>query len=340
MQPPPGDVDTSESEHRVPEKTTEFERRLLRLAVDCAPICLFVLDGRGTVLVSAGAERRAFAGESQIVGRSIAECLENVPEAQGAAARALTGEAANWAGLIGDRWHELSLSPVFDSDGGLVVVAGVAVDRTAHVQAQLSRRADASRLERVLDGALLALARAVELREPCTAGHQRRVAGLADAIARELGWKVSRLANLRTAALLHDIGRQACPAEVLNRPGPLTSAEMTLVKTHSRVGAAMLVEMELEGPVVEAVLQHHERIDGSGYPDGLVRTRILPEARVIAVADVVEAMTSPRPFRPAHAMRAAMTEIVAARGRLFDEDAVDACERVLAGGFTFEGRLA
>ncbi len=191
-------------------------------------------------------------------------------------------------------------------------------------------------LQRALEGAAITLARVVELRDPYTAGHQRRVAALAEAIAKEMGLPSEAIRALRLAALLHDIGKIAVPAEVLNKPGRLDRLEMKLVRRHPWVAYQILKDMPFPYPVAEIVLQHHERLDGSGYPRGLKGEDILPEARILAVADVVEAMISHRPYRPARGLGKALAEIQRGKGTLYDPAAVEACVRLFREeGFKF-----
>ena len=165
----------------------------------------------------------------------------------------------------------------------------------------------------------------LEKRDPYTAGHQKRVAKLAVAIAGILGWDAHRTEGLRFGALIHDIGKVSVPVEVLNRPGRLNHLEMSLVQTHAQEGREIVQGVDFPWPVGEMILQHHERLDGSGYPRGLHEDQILIEARVLAVADVVEAMASHRPYRPAVGLDKALEEIRGGRQRLYDPEAVDAC---------------
>ncbi|MCX7843973.1 MAG: HD-GYP domain-containing protein [Candidatus Bipolaricaulota bacterium] len=176
----------------------------------------------------------------------------------------------------------------------------------------------------------------MDLREPYTAGHQRRVAELACAIAQELGLSAERIQGLRVAALLHDVGKALfVPIEILSKPGKLTDLEMALIREHPRAGYEILRRVEFPWPVAEIVHQHHERLDGSGYPRGLKGEAILLEARILAVADVVEAMSSHRPYRPALGVEAALAEIREKAGKLYDPKVVEACLRVFARGFQF-----
>ena len=188
------------------------------------------------------------------------------------------------------------------------------------------------RLRTTMEGAIGAMAMTVETRDPYTAGHQRRVARLAEAIAREAGLTREQTEPIRVAGIVHDTGKIAIPAEILSKPSALNSIEFELIKTHSRVGCEILEKIEFPWPIAQIVLQHHERMDGSGYPAGLSGDDVMPEARILAVADVVEAMASHRPYRPAMGIDAALEEIGLHRGTLYDPAAVDACIRLFSDG--------
>ncbi|NGP54177.1 HD-GYP domain-containing protein [Thioalkalivibrio sp. XN8] len=168
----------------------------------------------------------------------------------------------------------------------------------------------------------------VSMRDPYTAGHERRVSHLARAIAAEMGLGEELQDRVRVAALVHDVGKLALPAEVLAKPGRLTPMEMEIVKTHSRQGSEILRKSHFSWPLADIVLQHHERLDGSGYPDGLRGDAIMLEARIIAVADVVEAMGSHRPHRPPRALEDALAEIASGAGTRYDPAVVAACLRL------------
>jgi putative nucleotidyltransferase with HDIG domain len=174
------------------------------------------------------------------------------------------------------------------------------------------------------------------MRDPYTAGHQRRVTRLAEAIACELGLDEEVVQGLRLASQVHDVGKIAVPAEILSKPGRLHSYEYQLVQAHSRVGHDILQSIEFARPVAEIVLQHHERIDGSGYPLGLTNGDILIESRILCVADTVEAMASHRPYRPALGLDKALEEIREGSGTRYDVDVVAACLKVCGSvGFSF-----
>ena len=185
-----------------------------------------------------------------------------------------------------------------------------------------------SRLRQTLEGTAATLAEVVEIRDPFTSGHQRRVAVLAGAIAEEMGLPPEKVQEVRTAALLHDLGKIAVPAEVLNKPMHLSGLERELIREHPTAAYRILKDVPFPYPVAEIVFQHHERLDGSGYPRGLRGDEILLEARILAVADVVEAMLSHRPYRPPYPIEEVLAEIERGKGRLYDPQVVEACVRL------------
>ncbi|MHB1913096.1 MAG: HD-GYP domain-containing protein [Acidimicrobiales bacterium] len=173
-----------------------------------------------------------------------------------------------------------------------------------------------------------AIANMVEMRDPYTAGHQREVAGLAGAIAREMGLDEEDVKGIEVAATLHDIGKIAVPSDILNRPGQLSRPEFELIKVHVQVGSDIVADVPFSWPVAEMILQHHERLDGSGYPNGLSGGDILLGSRIVAVADVISAMAAHRPYRAALGAGPALAEIEAHRGLLYDPAVVDTCMRL------------
>jgi PAS domain S-box-containing protein/putative nucleotidyltransferase with HDIG domain len=216
------------------------------------------------------------------------------------------------------------------------LVGGLGIDVTEQVEAQEEVRRQAERLRRTVEGAVLAMSHVVETRDPYTAGHERRVSELATAIAADMGMDREELDALRLAGLIHDIGKISVPAEILSKPGRLSAVEFDLIKQHSQAGFDILEPVDFGAPVAEMVLQHHERMDGSGYPRALSGADILPAARILAVADVVEAMSSHRPYRPALGMEAALSEIHERAGVAYDADVAAACFRLIEEqGFQF-----
>ena len=200
--------------------------------------------------------------------------------------------------------------------------------RKAYEAGLLERERAAENLRATFESMIAALAATVEMRDPYTAGHERRVAELASAIGSEMGLDESRIEGLHFAAIIHDIGKINIPAEILVRPGKLTPAEFEIIKTHCQAGHEVVKGIQFPWPVSQIILQHHERLDGSGYPQGLKGGDILLESRILTVADVVEAMSSHRPYRPSLGIEPALQEIEDKRGRYYDPQAVDACLRL------------
>ena len=246
--------------------------------------------------------------------------------------------------------------PIFHQ-GRIVAVAGVANKATDYEAADVKQltlmmevvwqiverqRAEAEvqhsleKLTKALDGTVLAVANTVEMRDPYTAGHQRRVAQLASAIAQEMGFSPDRVEGMRVLGCLHDIGKIAIPAEILSKPGRISPMEFTLIKDHPRVGYEIIKDIDFPFPLAEGILQHHERLNGSGYPRGISGPDIIPEARILGVADVVEAMASHRPYRMAVGLDQALEEISRNRGILYDPEVVDTCIKLFTEkGFSF-----
>ena len=215
-----------------------------------------------------------------------------------------------------------------DRAGRLIRYYGANQDITERKRAEEKLESALRNLRKAIGGTIEAIIQVVETRDPYTAGHQRRVAHLARSMATEMGLPSDMIEGIRMAAVIHDIGKVSVPAEILSKPGKLTEKEFELVKDHTLTGYDILKDLEFPWPIAEIVHQHHERLDGSGYPRGLKGDEVLMEARIIAVADVVEAMASHRPFRPALGMDAALDEIKAHRGSLYDPDAVDTCVKL------------
>ena len=193
------------------------------------------------------------------------------------------------------------------------------------------------RLSQAITATIQVLSLTVEARDPYTAGHQRRTTILAEAIAGEMGFPPEKIEGLRMAGKIHDIGKISVPSEILNKPAKLTPAEHDLVKEHAQKGYEILKEVKSPWPLAEIVYQHHERMNGSGYPRGLKGDEILVEARILAVSDTVEAMASHRPYRPAPGVEAALEEIDKSKGVLYDSDVAAACLKLFREkGFIFE----
>jgi putative two-component system response regulator len=189
-----------------------------------------------------------------------------------------------------------------------------------------------AQLEHMVYDVVEAMGRVVEYRDPYTQGHQTRSASVAKAIAEEMGCDADVVAGVEMAALVHDVGKLSVPAEILSKPGALSAVEMLLVREHPVQGFEILKDIVFPWPIATIVRQHHERMDGSGYPEGLRGDDLLVESRILAVADVVEAMASHRPYRVAHTEIEAVREVRLHRGKLYDPDVVDACLRLHESG--------
>ncbi len=205
---------------------------------------------------------------------------------------------------------------------GHAVVVGVVQDITDRLQTEQQLADYVARLERSMMLTVEAISQMVEMRDPYTSGHERRVGDLAAAIGQELGFDEHRITGLRIAGTVHDVGKITIPAEILSKPGKLMAAEYEIVKTHAEKGYEILKNIDFPWPIAQIVLQHHERLDGSGYPQGLKDGDIMMEARILAVADVVESMGTHRPYRPALGLEAALKEILAHSGSLYDPQVV------------------
>ncbi|MFH1078780.1 MAG: HD domain-containing phosphohydrolase [Pseudomonadota bacterium] len=228
--------------------------------------------------------------------------------------------------------------PLFYLNGTIRGFNEVVEDITDRKQAEQKLQDTLDSLRKAFGTTVQVMVSAIETRDPYTAGHQTRSADLARAIATEMDFPQDRIDGIRMAGIIHDIGKLSVPAEILSKPTKLTDLEFSMIKEHAQKGFEMLKDVESPWPLAEIIYQHHERMDGSGYPRNLKGDDILIEARIMAVADVVEAMASHRPYRPALGLNAALAEIENNKGTLYDADAVNACLRLFREkGFQLEG---
>src|SRR5665648_247400 len=222
-----------------------------------------------------------------------------------------------------------------DRQGNITSVNKAALDLSGYRKDELQQ--SYKKTKRAMDATIETMSKMVEVKDPYTAGHQQRVSQLAIAIAKELNLSQDKVEGIRRASLIHDIGKIGLPSELLSKPTKLNDIEFSLIKSHSQIGYDILKTIDFSYPVAEIVLQHQERINGSGYPQGLKGGKILLGARIIGVADVVEAMASHRPYRPALGIDAALEEISKNKGILYDSEIVDACLKLFKEkGFKFE----
>jgi PAS domain S-box-containing protein len=315
-------------------KRAESELKLKERLLDSASDSIFLYDLEGNFLyVNEAAYITRWYGKEELL--SLGAWALGTPEAAVYQDNVLSELWANGE-LIFESEHRRkdgSAMPVEIFARILVVedrelILSVARDITERKQAETRVSQGLDSLRRALQGTVVALANTVELKDPYTAGHQRRVAQLSCGIARELGWSPDQVEGIQVLCFLHDMGKIAVPAEILNKPGKISLTEFSLIKVHPQVGYDILKDIAFPWPIARGVLQHHERLDGSGYPSGLTAEGITPEAKILAVADVVEAISSHRPYRPALGIDQALKEITDNRGKLYDPDAVDVCVRL------------
>jgi putative nucleotidyltransferase with HDIG domain len=225
-------------------------------------------------------------------------------------------------------WVRTIGEAIRNGSGTIVRLQGALQDITDRKQAEAALQISYEKLRKTIGAAIRTLAATVEMRDPYTAGHQQRVANLARLIAREMSMDSDRILGMSLAALVHDLGKIAVPAEILSKPTKLTDIEFSIIHQHSQTAYDILKDMEFPWPVAEIIYQHHESLDGTGYPRALKGEEILTEAKIITVADVVEAISFHRPYRAGLGMETALEEIEKNRGIRYDPAAVDACLRL------------
>lgn len=249
----------------------------------------------------------------------IAQLTQSLLGDQGEAAYSVTALRKNGSEFV------LGVHATLATYEGRPAILAMAQDITEKVRAEEEVKRYLGRIEQAVHSMVNVLMTVGELRDPYTHGHQRRVGEIAASIATEMGLDAGRVEGIRIAGYLHDVGKIGVPAEILSKPAPLSRAELELVRGHAQQGYEILKKFDFPWPVAEAAHQHHERLDGSGYPQGLKDGEITLEARILAVADVVEAISSHRPYRSSQGLEAALTEIEDGCGRLYDPQAVEAC---------------
>jgi PAS domain S-box-containing protein len=227
-------------------------------------------------------------------------------------------------------WAQISSVPIFwdERPATLNFLRDITFQRIAEDELMQT----VEKLRKATGATVQAMAQTVEVRDPYTAGHQKRVSKIARAIATEMTLSSGMVEGVGMAGNIHDLGKISVPAEILSKPGILTDIQFALIKTHPKTGYEILKGIEFPWDIARIVLQHHERIDGSGYPQGLCGDDILLEARILAVADVVEAMSSHRPYRPALGIEKALDEVSSKKGKLYDPQVVEAFEKILMAG--------
>ncbi|MEA1939639.1 MAG: PAS domain S-box protein, partial [Candidatus Caldatribacteriota bacterium] len=322
---------------RLKEELQESEEKY-RLLIETTGDIVLLHDAKGYIKFANQAAMK-FTGfkKSESINRNIAEFIaeDEIPKLQERAELRHAGDTREsdyetvFINKSGNRIDiDIKGSPIF-KDSKFFAELVVARDITKRKQAE-------ERLKKTMDATLSTIYKIVEVKDPYTAGHQKRVSQLATAIAKELNLSQDKIEGIRIASLIHDIGKISVPTEILSKSTTLTDIEFSLIKTHSQTGYDILKSIDFSYPVAQIVLQHHEKINGSGYPGGLKGNEILLEAKIICVADVVEAMSSHRPYRPAKGIDAALEEISKNKGILYEPKVVDVCLKLFKEkGFKF-----
>lgn len=346
------------SERKAADESLHKSDAHLRTLMENMPVDFFAVDRDVRYTMQSNASKAAIGN---VIGQRVDEtdAPENLKKQWYAEHKQVLGgetiEREYHLPIGGDvRTYTAKISPVVVA-GEIIGTVGSSMDITDRERMETALRIANDRLEErvqertrelrgserhlrdVFEGIVTAFSQAVEVRDPYTAGHQQRVSNLAAAIAKRLGLDAEHIQGTRVAGLLHDVGKMAIPSEILSKPSQLSPVEWSLIQQHPVHSANILGQIRFPWPVVEVVLQHHERSNGSGYPRGLRSEEILLEARIIAVADTVEAMASHRPYRASLGLDAAVTVIRSGKGTLYDPDVVGACVCLLANGdFTFD----
>jgi PAS domain S-box-containing protein/putative nucleotidyltransferase with HDIG domain len=322
-------------ERKRSEEKFRKQQEFLRSVIDTDPNMIYVTDalGRFTLVNKVTAEYYGLTVE-EMTGKLLPEVLADLggmDQASGESQTVLpkfpTKETLQKSVDVNGKthWWQTVKTPIQSPYGKADQLMSIANDITERKNAEEQLLHSLERLNQLFEQTVESMALTVEIRDPYTAGHQRRVAQLAKAIAEAMGLADDRVAGIRLASVIHDIGKIGVPAEILSKPGRISDLEFELIKTHSQVGYEVLKSIEFAWPIAEIVLQHHEQIDGSGYPRRLTGDAILLEAKILNVADVVEAMSTHRPYRPALGVEKALAEIAGKKGSLYDQVVVDTC---------------
>ncbi len=335
---------TDITERRHMEEKLRNNEKMLQKIFEILPVGLWIADKNGKLILS-NKKAREIWGAEPLVGqqeygvfkaRRLPSGKEIEPDDWALAHTinegvTITDEMLEIDAFDGKKKTLLNYTAPVTGDNGKVE-AGIVVnlDISEQVKAENELKKSYEQIKKTLKGTINTLSLILEIKDPYTQNHQRNVARLCRAMAGELSFDENEIEMLYTAALIHDIGKIAIPASILSKPSELTNIEISMIHTHSQFGHDILSKIDFGYPLPEIVLQHHERIDGSGYPQGLKNMDILFDAKVLAVADTIEAMANHRPYRPAYGIEKALEEIKAGRGILFDESAVDACMAVFA----------
>ncbi len=307
-------------------------QQALSSVFSASPVAIITLDADGRVVMWNAAAERMFGWKtSEIVGqpcplRSIegSNCLDVLSRTDGS----LTGHETAVTTRVGDSIEVSVSADRLAEQGDSTGIIALFTDITDQQATKRDLAESIEKLSHMVDGTITAIAKIIEARDPYTSGHQERVAALSAAIAAEMGYDQDFVDGVRIAGLIHDIGKIYVPAEILTKPRLLTEVEFGLVKMHPQVAYDVLASIDFPWPIADYVIQHHERLNGSGYPAGLSDGEILPGSKILAVADVLEAMSSHRPYKVASGIDAALEELESHTSTLYDEPAAHACIRL------------
>ena len=337
---PKGAIITSQdiTERKFVEEALKVSEERYRELWNNAPVAYHVLNTKGTITNVNHTEAKMFGYKpDQMIGKSIFEFIlpQQQVEAKKRFLKKMRGkhledaEDRIYVAKDGRKIH-VTIDDIFEYDnkGKIIGVRTTLIDITDRKKAEEEREQNFQQIKRAFEETITALASAGETRDLYTAGHQKRVTELACAIAKEMNLSNSQIDSIRMAGLVHDIGKIAIPAEILGKPAKLSETEMDLVKTHSKAGYDILKTVKFPWPLAKIVLQHHESIDGSGYPEGLKGNEILLEARILSIADVVEAIATYRPYHETFGIDIALEEILKNKGKLYDPQVVDICVKL------------
>jgi len=337
------------TERRRAEEALESERTLLRNLIDNVPDRIYAKDSEGRFIIcnESMIRRMGMTSMTDLVGKSDFDLLplemaqrfhaDEQAIIQSGVPMINREEPLTTEGGTITRWNLATKVPLLDKQGNRIGIVGVGREITDLKQTEQQLKDTLESLRKAVSTTIQVMVSAVEARDPYTAGHQTRSADLARYIATEMGLPQEKIDGIRIAGSIHDIGKLSIPAEILSKPTKLTEIEFSLIKEHARQGYEILKNVESPWPLAEIVHQHHERMDGSGYPRNLKGDEILIEARILTVADVVEAIASHRPYRPGLGIDVALDEIEKNRGTFYDDAVVDACLRLFREkGFKLE----
>ncbi|HPL63478.1 MAG TPA: PAS domain S-box protein [Syntrophales bacterium] len=321
----------------------ESEARF-RAIFDTAQDAIFMKDqSLRYIMVNPGTEKLLGRPAADVIGKKMMDILgeDTARTIESIEKRVLNGEIVKQEyplcmnGSV--KVFEAIKTPIRNGSNRVVGICGVSRDITDARKWRRELEESYDKLRKTMKGTIQAMERTMEMRDPYTAGHQQRVAGLACAMAHKMDLGRDQIEGIYLASVIHDIGKIYIPAEILNKPCKLNEIEFVIVRTHPQVGYDILKSVDFPWPIARIIYQHHERLDGSGYPEGITGSEILIEAKILAVADIVESMASHRPYRPAMGIDKAAEEILARRGHLYDPDAVDACRKlILEDNFRFD----